>query len=84
MIKERVACRSDKVGKVLKTVRREYAEWPMDIRDGLKVTLQDGWFLVRASNTEPIIRLVAESETEESVRRMIEDLQTLVRGCLDA
>jgi len=82
MIKEKVGCRSDKIGKVLKAVREKYAEWPIDTRDGLKVTVPEGWFLVRGSNTEPIIRLVAESQTDESARRMIGELQIVVRECL--
>jgi phosphomannomutase len=84
MIKEKLACRSDKIGRVLKMVRREYAQWPMDMRDGIKVTLDGGWFLVRGSNTEPIIRLVAEGETEEKARIMIEDLRSRVEACLDS
>jgi phosphomannomutase len=83
MIKERLACRSDKIGRVLKMVRSAYAEWPMDLRDGIKVMLNDGWFLVRGSNTEPIIRLVAEAETEEGARRLIEGARSRVEACLD-
>ena len=84
MIKEKLACRSDKIGGVLRTVRNEYAAWPMDVRDGIKVTLDDGWFLVRGSNTEPIIRLVAEADSKAKARRMIDNLRRCVEACLDA
>jgi phosphomannomutase len=84
MFKEKLACRSDKIGRVLKTVRAEYAQWPQDARDGVKVTLPDGWFLVRGSNTEPIIRLVAEGESEERARGLVEDLRRCVESCMDA
>ena len=84
MVKEKLACRSDRIGRVLKRVRDEYARWPQDLRDGVKVTLPQGWLLVRGSNTEPIIRLVAEAETEEQARRMIEDLRASVEDCLSA
>jgi phosphomannomutase len=84
MIKERVACRSDKIRAVLRMVRDEYAAWPMDLRDGVKVTTPDGWFLVRGSNTEPIIRIVAEAEYHDRARGMIEDVRGRVRACLDA
>jgi phosphomannomutase len=56
----------------------------MDLRDGVKVTTPDGWFLVRGSNTEPIIRIVAEAEDQERARGMIEDVKGRVRDCLDA
>lgn len=82
MLKEKLACRSDRIGRALKKVRAEFARWPQDLRDGVKVTLPDGWLLVRGSNTEPIIRLVAEAETEERAREMIEGLRTCVEECL--
>jgi phosphomannomutase len=84
MFKEKLACRSDKIGRVLKTVRAEYAQWPQDVRDGVKVTTPDGWFLVRGSNTEPIIRLVAEGQTEEKARGLVDDLRRRVESCLDS
>jgi len=82
MVKEKLACRSDRIGRVLKTVREAYARWPQDTRDGVKVTTPDGWFLVRGSNTEPIIRLVAEAETEEGARALVEDLRRRVEACM--
>src|SRR5205085_1299115 len=84
MVKEKLACRSDRIGRVLKRVRAVYARWPQDLRDGVKVSTPEGWLLVRASNTEPIIRLVAEGETEEKARRMIEDLRAVVEDCLNS
>jgi phosphomannomutase len=84
MLKEKLACRSDRIRAALRAVREEYAQWPMDLRDGVKVTTPDGWLLVRGSNTEPIIRLVAEAETEERARDLIADVRGRVRACLDA
>jgi phosphomannomutase len=83
MVKEKLACRSDRIGRALKTVREAYARWPQDTRDGVKVTTPDGWFLVRGSNTEPIIRLVAEAETEEQARALVEDLRRRVEACVE-
>jgi phosphomannomutase len=84
MIKEKLVCRSDRIRAVLRMVRDEYAQWPMDLRDGVKVTTPDGWFLVRGSNTEPIIRLVAEADSEERARGLIEDVRGRVSACLNA
>ena len=38
----------------------------------MKVRLEDGWFILRASNTEPIVRVIAESATEERARAIAE------------
>ncbi len=62
-VKEKLACPSDKIAEVLKMVRREYADQPLDLRDGVKVTFESGWLHVRGSNTEPILRVMAEAPT---------------------
>jgi phosphomannomutase len=83
MVKEKLACRSDRIRVALAAVRDAYAARPLDLRDGVKVTTPDGWFLVRGSNTEPIIRIVAEAETEARARGMVEEVSALVSACLE-
>jgi phosphomannomutase len=84
MLKEKLACRSDKIGKVLKAIRHVYAAHPLDLRDGVKVRTDDGWFLVRGSNTEPIIRVVAEAETEERAAALVAEVTRHVVETLNA
>jgi len=74
MVKEKLACPSNKIPDVLRMVKREFADLPMDTRDGVKVMLPDGWFHVRGSNTEPIVRVVAEAPTEADARRVVDDV----------
>ena len=74
MVKEKLSCPSDRIQAVLRMVRRDFAALPMDTRDGVKVTLPDGWFHVRGSNTEPIVRVVAESSSESAARAVVDDV----------
>lgn len=71
LVKEKLACPSDKIAEVLKLIRQAYADQPMDLRDGVKVTTADGWIHVRGSNTEPILRVVAEAASEAIASRMV-------------
>ena len=71
MIKEKLTCPSYKIDMVLRMLRQEYAGYQMDTRDGVKVIVPGGWFLVRGSNTEPIIRVVAEAEDENRAREIV-------------
>jgi len=48
-------------------VERAFARATASRLDGLRLDFAGGWLLVRASNTEPIVRLVAEAETEAAV-----------------
>lgn len=82
MIKEKLDCPSHKIATILGMVRREYAGYAMDVRDGVKVMIPGGWFLVRGSNTEPIIRVIGEGATEEGVRNIIDSVYAKVRASL--
>jgi len=51
----------------------------MDLYDGLRVDEEEGWFLIRASGTEPYIRLTAEYKTEEGLRERVKELREIIR-----
>src|SRR4030095_4434346 len=74
IVKEKIECPSDRIQGVLRMVRQQFAERQLDTRDGGKVITPDGWLLVRGSNTEPIIRVVAEAKNEERARGLVNDM----------
>jgi phosphomannomutase len=74
MIKEKLTCPSNRIPDVLRMVKREFAHLPMDTRDGVKVILPNGWFHVRGSNTEPIVRVVAEGPSDAEARGVVQDV----------
>jgi len=82
VVKEKMVCPSEKIPGVLRMLRHEYAQFPLDTRDGVKVTLPEGWFLVRGSNTEPIIRVVAESNQESKAREIVARVYEQVARCI--
>jgi phosphomannomutase len=62
-------------------VRQAYAGFPQDELDGLTVDLGEGtWFNVRASNTEPLLRLNVEARDEPTMARVRDEVLALVRG----
>jgi phosphomannomutase len=53
----------------------------VDELDGLTVSLPDGsWFNVRASNTEPLLRLNVEAASAESMQSLRDDVLDVIRG----
>jgi phosphomannomutase len=84
MIKDKLPCPSERIPAILKTLRRNYAKYPMDTRDGVKVMLPNGWFLVRGSNTEPIVRVVAEAKSEIEARSILESIYATVQSNFDS
>lgn len=55
-----------------------------DEMDGVTVELPEGaWFNVRASNTEPLLRLNAEAPTQPAVDRIVDEALSHIRGTHD-
>src|SRR5882724_9355901 len=79
IIKEKLLCPSNKIAGILKLLRKTYSDSEMDLTDGIKVLLPEGWFHVRGSNTEPFIRVSVEGESSERARQISDSLLGLIR-----
>ena len=66
--------------KVLKTLEDKFREGKILKIDGLRVDFDNWWFLVRLSNTEPVIRLVVEAKTKKILRDKTHLLSNLLNG----
>ena len=58
-------------GAELASVLSRLGRGTLDDRDGLRWAGQDGWIHVRRSNTEPVVRVIAEAATEKRARDLI-------------
>lgn len=76
-IKTKVACSKRILVPVLAELANEKAD-RVDIRDGVKLDFKDGWVQVRASNTEPIVRIYSEARTEMQARKLNDKYRRLV------
>ena len=50
--------------------------------DGIKISFKDGWLLVRASGTEPKIRLTAEAKSQVRVRQLRDSGLRAIKNCI--
>ncbi len=67
MLKTHVQFEPHRLYSVLQEVRNEVEQAgaaEVDFSDGIKLFWDDGWLHIRASNTESMIRVIAEAETE--------------------
>lgn len=66
---------------VLDRLRGKYAAQGKVIElDGFSVEFDDWWFNVRASNTEPLIRLNLEAKTAALMKKRRDEIMALIRG----
>ncbi|MFM8713906.1 MAG: phosphomannomutase/phosphoglucomutase [Actinomycetota bacterium] len=63
---------------VIARIAAQYARFPQDRLDGLTVDCGDWWFNVRASNTEPLLRLNVEASTREHCDTHVAELLQLI------
>ncbi len=71
MIKQKFPCTPEKASEVLSEVRRVFADAPINDADGIRVDWPEGWVHVRASNTEPIMRIIAEANTQSAADQLV-------------
>ncbi len=69
-----------RLGPLMQALEERFPDAQLDRSDGLKVMLEDAWIHVRASNTEPILRIAAEGRTNERVETLYADVTALLGG----
>ncbi len=70
----RMDCDDQTKFKIIEAARPLFADFTVDTTDGLRIEFPDGWGLVRASNTQPILVMRFESSNPENLKKY----QTLV------
>ncbi|RYZ83466.1 MAG: phosphoglucosamine mutase, partial [Moraxellaceae bacterium] len=70
------------VDNVLVQMKNRYAKQPINTIDGVKIEFDKEWVHLRKSNTEPIIRIYAESESQATAdhlaNKIIEDIKEII------
>lgn len=68
--------------KILNGITEKYKNYPINTEDGVKIEFERDWVHLRVSNTEPIIRIYAESNFETTAeniaRRMMQDIREVM------
>jgi phosphomannomutase len=83
--KSKIELPKDAVAMALESLEKHFSDATSDRLDGLRLDWQydDGrgsWLLVRASNTEPIVRIIAEAPTDSEARRLCDDAAATIRS----
>jgi len=59
---------------VFEKISAKYSKHPVNSEDGLKIEFDNDWVHLRTSNTEPIIRIYAESDLEAKASNIAQQL----------
>ncbi len=63
---------------VIEKVKEKYSDGNQTFLDGISVDYKDWWFNVRPSNTEPLLRLTIEADTQDLLDEKIKELTALI------
>ncbi len=84
MRKGAVECLPDRAYRALEYFRACYVSRQPDFTDGVRIDLQHAWLHVRVSNTEPLVRVIAEAEDAGRADRLFEEAMALARRAADS
>lgn len=69
------------VNSIFEKIKKKYKNNPINTEDGLKIEFDTDWVHLRTSNTEPIIRIYAESSFETTANNIAKRLMQDIREC---
>jgi len=87
MIKTKLPCPAGEAEKIVARAGQAFAGREgarLNDADGLRVDLPDRWVSVRASNTEPIVRIIAEAPRREDAEALVAKMRALAEQALAA
>ena len=72
----------EKLSELLKTAFPDFKDYSS--LDGVRIVLENAWFLVRASGTEPLIRLTVEAKTMKAAKDITQKATAIIQKQVEA
>ncbi|HEV7298608.1 MAG TPA: phosphoglucosamine mutase [Tepidisphaeraceae bacterium] len=84
IVKTKFECRREDATRAVEAVKAAFASEKVDTQDGIRIDWPNAWVHARASNTEPIMRIIAEAPTRALADEKIALVQRVVDTALRA
>jgi phosphomannomutase / phosphoglucomutase len=78
IIKDKIVAKNG--AEIIAGLPRQYPECRIDRTDGVKIFTREAWALVRASGTEPIIRIIVDARSPSAGKALYEDAMTRLKS----
>ena len=82
-MKNKIQCERDRVGDACAALKAAYPDATAMDGDGLRLDWDDRWVQVRASNTEPILRVIAEAKGSDAATALCNSAMDVVRAAVE-
>jgi len=75
IVKDKLPFDADLAARLVPALRHAFSEQNIDLQDGVRIDWSDRWVHVRPSNTEPIMRFIAEAPRHEDAIMLIAEVK---------
>ena len=78
MVKDKITIEGKDPDKIIKKLIDKFSDKKVNLVDGLKIDEDDYWVHLRKSNTEPIIRIIAEARSLKQAKSIVEEYSGII------
>jgi phosphomannomutase len=82
IVKTKFPCRREDAERAVAAIKARFANEKVDTADGIRIDWPDAWVHARPSNTEPIMRIIAEAPDRPAADKTVASIQAVVRQAL--
>ena len=82
IVKTKFECKREDADRAVAALKKEFASEKTDTQDGIRIDWPNGWVHARPSNTEPIMRIIAEAPDRATAEQRIAKVQKVVDAAL--
>lgn len=82
IVKTKFECRREDANRAVEALKKEFASEKVDTQDGIRIDWEKAWVHARPSNTEPIMRIIAEAPDRATADTKIAQVQKVVDSVL--
>ena len=83
MCKTKFVARPSQVEQILSRAKKAFADAKLDTTDGCRFDFEHGWLHLRASNTEPVMRVIAEAKEQAAAQEYVDKVLNIHRQISD-
>jgi phosphomannomutase len=82
MSKDKFAADKLQAQQILDSAKEAFTDARLDTADGCRFDFDDGWLHLRASNTEPVMRIIVEAKDQPTAQKYIDAVTNIRRNIL--
>ena len=83
IVKTKFDCRREEADRAVDALKQHFTTEKVDTQDGIRIDWEKSWVHARPSNTEPIMRIIAEAPDQSEANQRIAQVQQIVDATLN-